>query len=158
MTPRDAGGVQEDLHVGVAAEHVLPFVERDAAVHPFQAEGDFAAATRGPASLGARDRLTKRVTKPVDGPNESRVRRIVADGIANLANQVGEILLDDERAGPQTLLKSLLESAFGRWATRMLSSSNALGDRCTRRPHAAAPGSPDRGRTAEAHPHRRTLP
>ena len=36
MTPRDSGGVQENLHVGVAAENVLPLVERDAAAHPFQ--------------------------------------------------------------------------------------------------------------------------
>ena len=50
----------------------------------------------------------------MDGPNESRVRGIVADGGANLANQVREILLDDEGFGPQALLKvGSLSNAFG---------------------------------------------
>ena len=52
MSPRDSGGVQKDLDVRVTADHVRPFVERDAAVHPFQPEGDVAAtASRTGQSL-----------------------------------------------------------------------------------------------------------
>jgi hypothetical protein len=56
--PQDPSGVQEDLDVRVAADHILSFLERDATVHPFQSERDFAAATRGLGNLTARDRLT----------------------------------------------------------------------------------------------------
>ena len=108
MTPGHSGRVQEDLHVGVAAEHVLALVDRDAAVRPFHEEGGFAAATSGPAGPGLRQRLAKRVAEPVDGPDESRPGGIVAERVANLADQIGEVLLDDKRGGPQTLLQIAL--------------------------------------------------
>src|SRR5262245_5042247 len=86
---------------------MLARVEGDAAAQPFDAERDSAAA-RGQAGLGVVNRVTKRVTKSADGSNESRVGRIVADGIANLAHEVGEVLFDHERRRPQTLLEITL--------------------------------------------------
>ena len=63
MTPRDAGGVQEDLRVGVAAENVLALVERDAAVHPFHEEGDCRGdSRRSPSARAGPSRETRSQT------------------------------------------------------------------------------------------------
>ena len=132
VTPRDPGGVQIDLHVRVTSEDVLTLVERHSAGHPFDAERH-SAATHRPAGLGAVDRFAKRVPKSGHRPNESRIGGIVADGIANLAHQVGEVLLDHECGGPQPLLKLALRYRL-RPARRpgCSADSNALGDRDTR--------------------------
>ena len=63
-------------------------------------------------------------------------------------------------SGQSRSSRSLLESAFGRWATRMLSRSNALGDRVHDRRHAATHGSRVEHVRAETHAHRwhSTLP
>src|SRR4029453_12035468 len=108
MTSGNPRRDQRNSHIRVAAENVRPLVEPDAAIRPFQEERDLARATGTRASFGARYRFTKRIAKPVYGPNEPRVRGIVTDCSTNLADQVREILLDYESGGPQPLLQVAL--------------------------------------------------
>ena len=48
----------------------------------------------------------------MDRPNELRIRRVLAKGTANLANQVGKIFFDDERSGPQPFEQVVLGHRF----------------------------------------------
>ena len=159
MTPRDARGAQEDLRFGVAAEHVRTLVEREAAVQPSHDKGDVAAATRGQPGFGAGRRFAKRVAKPVHGPDESRPGGIVAERLANLAHEVGEVLFHYERGGPQ----SLLEIALGNRLRPIGDEDAQQVERFGRQRHAAAvaeqfPRFGVEQEHLESHLHRRTLP
>src|SRR5690349_24962050 len=107
MAPRHAGGVHVDFRVGVAAQEMIAVLESDAASEPFQTERHPTIARRDAVTLTLAD-VAKRVPEPVDCPDVSRARGIVADRFANLAHQIGQVLFDHERAGPETLLQIAL--------------------------------------------------
>ena len=146
MAPRDPAGIQKDLGVGIAADHMLSLLERDAAAHPFQPERYAAGASRRTAGLAARGRVAKRVAESVHGPDESRVRWIVANRLANLAYEVREVLLGHEGFRPQPLLELTFRERLGPVCDEDAQQVERLGRQSApRRPHAAAAGVPDRG-------------
>ena len=51
------------------------------------------------------------------GPDEPRMRGVVAERFTDLGDQIDEILLDHERIGPELFLQERLERAFGLWRT-----------------------------------------
>src|SRR5262245_43474091 len=103
MTPGDFGRVQEHLELRVATEHVLTVAEAGAAAGPDQTEARGAnrrAFRRFPCR-----RIPKRVTEPVDCADEARMRGVVPKRLADLGDQVDEVLLDDERIRPEVILE-----------------------------------------------------
>jgi hypothetical protein len=106
MTPRHAGPVDEQLEVGVAAEHMLTLLQSGAAVGPAQSETD-------PVGLTHACRwFSKRVAESWNCPDESGMCRVVAEGGANLGNQIDEVFLHDERVGPEAFLEVQLRQGL----------------------------------------------
>ena len=112
MTPGDIWRIEEQLEIRVAAKHVLPVGQTDAAARPTPAGSGRLFGTSGAGlATGSRGRVSERITKPVDGPDEPRVRRVVAEGSADLGDKIDEVLLEHEGLGPEPSLEVLASTA-----------------------------------------------
>jgi len=111
VTAGDRGRVNLD-DIVVATEDVFADSQRQPPAvlqQPTEARG-LAQARR----FGDEGRLsTKRIPEPVRGPDESRVARIIAERVADLGDETGEIRFRDECRGPQKLVQLVLRHRAG---------------------------------------------
>lgn len=106
MAAGDISRIEEQLQIGVAAEHVFTVGEPNATAGPYQTEARLLAATLPPFGGRLRGHVSERIAKSVDGTDELRMRRVVAEGRTDLRDEIDEILFDNEGLGPELLLKN----------------------------------------------------
>jgi hypothetical protein len=98
VTAGDRGRVDLD-DIVVATEDVFADLQRQPSAvlqQPAEARGLIRARRFG--NDGGLS--TKRIPEPVRGPDESRVARIIAERVADLGDEAGEIRFRDECRGP----------------------------------------------------------
>jgi hypothetical protein len=106
VAPGNTGRIEKDLEIRITPQDVRTLAKRRAAVGPQQAKPGRVPLSDRIGSGWPASRTFKRIPEPVDGADEAGVCRIVTKGVANLSNQIDEVLLDDERVGPEALLKN----------------------------------------------------
>ncbi len=100
VAPRDAGFIEPDAALRVAADHVVAFGQREGALLPDDPESRARTAFAPWRAIVIDCIAAKRVADAMDGSDVLRVLWIVAEGSANLANQDVEIGLHHIRVRP----------------------------------------------------------
>src|SRR5262245_42971275 len=101
MAARNGGSSDPHRGVVVSPQHVLSLRQRDLSFPPDQSR-----PTRGPPRPGSThfESLTaEAVAEAIDGPDEARAPRVIAQSVAKLAHDAHESGLADPRARPEPI-------------------------------------------------------
>jgi hypothetical protein len=112
VPPRDRGGVEPDRDIGVATDDVQTGDEGKSLAFPFQParrrSGGDRAPVRGGRRLGA-----ERIAVAVHGSDELWRAGEIAERLANLRNEIGEVGFDYESVSPESVLQFFFGDRLG---------------------------------------------